>query len=86
MKKILTSLLMAIALFSMAAPTGNTTEKKNSNGTTTAKSTDQKDSATEQPKRALSPAEKKAKRERALIESKNEIWNSSNGGGRISYH
>lgn len=85
MKKILTSILLAIAIFSMAAiPTGNKTEKKNSKATITAK--DQKDSAAEQPKKALSPAEKKAKRERALIEHKNEIWNSNNGGGRISYH
>ncbi|HLP50370.1 MAG TPA: hypothetical protein VK154_05765 [Chitinophagales bacterium] len=86
MKKILTSLLMATTLFSMAVPAGNPTEKKNSKATTTVKATDQKDSATEQSKRALTAEEKKAKREKALMEYKNGIWNSSNGGGRISYH
>lgn len=88
MKKILTTLMLAIAVFSMAAPSTNKPEKKHRKGTTTAtsKKADEKDKTTEAPKKELTPAEKKAKRERTIMENKNEVWNSSNGGGRISYH
>lgn len=34
----------------------------------------------------LSPKDKKAKRDLAIMERKNSVWNSNNGGGRICYH
>lgn len=62
---------MAVSIFSLSAmPTTNT--KKAVKNTT--------NSAT------LSPKDKKAKRELAIMERKNSVWNSNNGGGRICYH
>lgn len=80
MKTIITSALLAIAVFCMAAPNTNKSHNKQIRTTTTTAKADDKDSKTE------SRESKKKARYEKMIDGQNAIWNNNNGGGKTTYH
>jgi hypothetical protein len=88
MKAILTSALLASALFCLAAPINNNYTKHDHKAIAAkAKLPDDNNNKSDSQKpKDDAKAKAKAKAEKADKYSTNNVWNNNNGGGRTSYH
>ncbi len=83
MKTIITSVLLAGALFCIAAPENNGKETKATGKITTTKVTDGKDKTTD---RTTVSTTKVAKTKKVKKDTYVAPWINNNGGGNTSYH
>ena len=89
MKTIITSALLATAVFCLAAPANNGKHNKHSQNTiatTNDKVTDQKKGESPQPQDGTTAKAKETKASKAKKDDPGSLWYNNNGGGRTTYH